>query len=307
MKWLEVSVHTPSDAVELVSLIFEELGVGGVAIEDPAIIYRYIESGVWDHWDFSEDELKNAKAVVKAYLPPQKDTKMMLEQLQQRLKNLDIVPFPKIYTREIDEEDWANAWKAFYKPLYIGRRFLVKPSWEEVEDGHKRIVLDLDPGMAFGCGSHATTAMCLEYLEDLIVGGEEVCDVGTGSGILAIAAAKAGASSVLAVDLDEVAVEVAKKNVQLNGVAAQVQVKRGNLLEVYRQRADLIIANIVADVIIQLAPDAYQALKGGGHFIASGIIKDRAGEVQSVLQQTGFKVQAISNKGEWVAYLLGKE
>lgn len=308
MKWLEVAVHTPGEGVELVSLIFDDLGAGGVAIDDPAIIYKYIQSGQWDCWEFSLDMLSREMPVVKGYFPVGKDTTETLKQLKARLDLVNISPNPQILTREIDEEDWATSWKVFYKPMAVGEKFLVKPTWEETPENHtQRIVLNMDPGMAFGCGSHPTTGMCLEFIEECISGGEEVCDVGTGSGILAIAAAKLGANPVVAVDLDEVAVRVAKENIQINGVEEQVQVMQGFLLDHYQGKADVVIANIVANVIISFAPDAYQTLKTGGMFIASGIINDRAQEVLSAVQQAGFVLQSSRSEGEWTAFLLRKE
>ena len=307
MNYLEVAVHTPAEGVEMISLIFEELGSGGVAIDDPALLVEYIESGRWDYWEFPDEMLDRQRMpVVKGYLPVD-DAKQKLACIEERISKLNLSTEPKIYIREVKEEDWATAWQAFYKPLNIGKRFFVKPSWEEAAAEPERITLELDPGMAFGCGNHPTTTMCLELMEDLIVGGEEVCDVGTGSGILAIAAAKLGASSVTAIDLDETAVKVAKENVRINDAADKVRVIHGNLLDHYRDCPDLMIANIIADVIIKLSPDAYQLLKPGGTFITSGIIKDRAEEVLTAVKSSGFKLIERKTEGEWVAYRLQKE
>lgn len=307
MNYLEVAVHTPPEGVEMISLIFEELGSGGVAIDDPALLIKYIESGRWDHWEFPDEMLDRRRMpVVKGYLPVD-GAEQKLACLEERISKLNLSTEPKIYIREIKEEDWATAWQAYYKPLNIGKRFFIKPSWEEAAADPGRIMLELDPGMAFGCGNHPTTTMCLELMENLIAGGEEVCDVGTGSGILAIAAAKLGAASVTAIDLDETAVKVAKENVRINDAADKVRVIHGNLLDHYRGCPDLMIANIIADVIIKLAADAYQLLKPGGSFITSGIIKERAEEVLEAVTLNGFKLKERMTEGEWVAYLLKKE
>ncbi|MEG6614840.1 50S ribosomal protein L11 methyltransferase [Peptococcaceae bacterium 1198_IL3148] len=306
MNWLEVAVHTPTEGIEIISFIFEDLGTGGVAIDDPALIYKYIESGVWDYWEFPDEVLNREMPIVKGYFPATEAAEQKVTQLKERLSKLDLKTKPKIYVREIKEEDWATAWQAYYKPVKVGQRFIVKPTWEEIKVEPNQVVLEMDPGMAFGSGTHATTTMCLEFIEDCIIGGEMVCDVGTGTGILAIAAAKVGAKKVLAVDVDEVAVKVAKENIAGNMVADKVQVVQGNLLDHFAGEADVIIANIVADVIIKLAPDALEALRPGGYLITSGIIRDRAEEVLSALQQTGFKLQGQRHQGEWVALLLTK-
>lgn len=306
MNWLEVAVHTPNEGVEAISFIFEDLGTGGVAIDDPALIYKYIESGVWDYWEFPDEVLNREMPIVKGYFPATDTAEAKLAQLKERLAKLGLNPEPKVYIRELKEEDWATAWQAYYKPVKVGQRFIVKPTWEDIVVEPDQVVLEMDPGMAFGSGTHATTTMCLEFIEDCVVGGEMVCDVGTGTGILAIAAAKIGAGNVLAVDVDEVAVKVAKENAVGNGVADKIQVVQGYLLDHFSGEADVVIANIVADVIIKLAPDAHKALRLGGYLITSGIIRDRAEEVLSVLQQTGFELQGQRHQGEWVAYMLTK-
>jgi len=303
MNWLEVAVHVPHEGVEMVSNIFDEIGAGGVAIEDPALISKYIDANIWDHYEFPPEVLNRPVPVVKAYLPEGPELADKLAELQERLTGLPLEDIPAVETKRVAEEDWATAWMTYYKPLEIGRRLAVKPSWETYTPPDDRIVLELDPGMAFGCGNHPTTTMCMEFLEGIMEGGETVADVGTGTGILAITAAKLGAAQVLAVDLDEVAVKVARENVQLNGVQDKIEVLHGNLLDKVSQPVDLVIANIVANVIIILAPDVRRILKPGGHFITSGIIRFRAEEVKEKLEQAGFTVLARKEDGEWVSYL----
>lgn len=303
MNWLEIAVHVPHEGIDMVSNIFDELGAGGVVIEDPALISRYIEANIWDHYEFPPEVLNRPMPMVKAYLPegPELEDKLVL--LQERLAGLPLGSAPKVETARVAEEDWATAWMAYYKPVEIGRKLAVKPSWEEYTPPDGRVVLELDPGMAFGCGNHPTTTMCMEFLEGIIKGGETVADVGTGTGILAITSAKLGAARVFAVDLDEVAVNVARENARLNKVEDKVEVLRGNLLDQVNQPVDIIIANIVANVIIVLAPDVLRILKPGGIFITSGIIRNRAEEVKEKLEQTGFKVLERKEDGEWVSYL----
>ncbi|MCL5779376.1 MAG: 50S ribosomal protein L11 methyltransferase [Firmicutes bacterium] len=303
MNWLEIAVHVPHEGIDMVSNIFDELGAGGVVIEDPALISRYIEANIWDHYEFPPEVLNRPMPMVKAYLPegPELEDKLVL--LQERLAGLPLGSAPKVETARVAEEDWATAWMAYYKPVEIGRKLAVKPSWEEYTPPDGRVVLELDPGMAFGCGNHPTTAMCMEFLEGIIKGGETVADVGTGTGILAITSAKLGAARVFAVDLDEVAVNVARENARLNKVEDKVEVLHGNLLDQVNRPVDIVIANIVANVIIVLAPDVLRILKPGGTFITSGIIRNRAEEVKEKLEQTGFKVLERKEDGEWVSYL----
>ncbi len=303
MNWLEIAVHVPHEGIDMVSNIFDELGAGGVVIEDPALISRYIEANIWDHYYFPPEVLNRPMPMVKAYLPegPELEDKLVL--LQERLAGLPLGSAPKVETARVAEEDWATAWMAYYKPVEIGRKLAVKPSWEEYTPPDGRVVLELDPGMAFGCGNHPTTTMCMEFLEGIIKGGETVADVGTGTGILAITSAKLGAARVFAVDLDEVAVNVARENVRLNKVEDKVEVLHGNLLDQVNRPVDIVIANIVANVIIVLAPDVLRILKPGGIFITSGIIRNRAEEVKEKLEQTGFKVLERKEDGEWVSYL----
>ena len=303
MNWLEIAVHVPHEGIDMVSNIFDELGAGGVVIEDPALISKYIDANIWDHYEFPPEVLNQPMPIVKAYLPEGPALVEKLAELQTRLANLPLPAVPCFDQKGVKEEDWATAWMKYYKPVEIGNRLAVKPSWEDYTAKEGRIVLELDPGMAFGCGNHPTTTMCMEFLEGIISGGEQVADVGTGTGILAIASAKLGAGKVFGVDLDEVAVKVARENVALNRVQDQVEVLHGNLLDKVTQPVDIVIANIVANVIIILAPDVRRILKPGGYFITSGIIQFRAEEVKEKLEQTGFKVLERKEHGEWVSYL----
>ncbi|GAB6158113.1 50S ribosomal protein L11 methyltransferase [Desulfotomaculum varum] len=303
MNWLEIAVHVPHEGIDMVSNIFDELGAGGVVIEDPALISQYIEANIWDHYEFPPEVLNRPLPVVKAYLPEGAGLEDKLALLQEKLARLPLPAVPRWDTARVAEEDWATAWMAYYKPVEIGQKLAVKPSWEAYTPPPGRLVLELDPGMAFGCGNHPTTTMCMEFLEGIIKGGETVADVGTGTGILAITAAKLGAARVLAVDLDEVAVKVARDNVRLNGVQDRVEVLHGNLLDQVSRPVDIVIANIVASVIILLAPDVVRILKKGGFFIASGIINSRADEVKARLLETGFQVLESKADGEWVSYL----
>lgn len=307
MDWLEIAVRTPPEGMEPVAEIFQELGAGGVIIEDPAVILRYAAETHPDEWAVSPGVTKDEMPTIKGYLPMGDGLVKWLEELKSALSRLNLSPTPEVNTRTVVEEDWENAWKAYYKPVRVGRRLVVKPSWEDYSAGEGDLVIEMDPGMAFGCGTHATTSLCLRLLEKYIRTGDKVYDVGTGSGILAIASAKLGAGRVLAVDLDPLACRVAAENIMRNDVADKVQVLQGNLLELVEDSADLVVSNIIASVIAGFAPDASRALAPGGKFIASGIIRERAVEVRTAVAAAGLVVQEQLAEGEWVALVAGKK
>lgn len=306
MNWLEIAVRTAPEGMEPVAEIFQELGAGGVIIEDPAVILRYAAETHPDEWAVSPGVAKDEMPLIKGYLPMGDGLVKRLEGLKSALSRLNLSPAPEVNTRTVVEEDWANAWKAYYKPVHVGRRLVVKPSWEDYTAGKGDLVIEMDPGMAFGCGTHATTSLCLRLLEKYIRTGDKVYDVGTGSGILAIASAKLGAGRVLAVDLDPLACRVAAENVKRNGVVDKVQVLQGNLLELVEDSADLVVSNIIASIIAGFAPDASRALAPGGTFIASGIIRERAVEVRAAVEAAGLTVREQLEECQWVALVSEK-
>lgn len=303
MNWREVAVTVSAEGEEAVADFLYELGCPGVSVEDPELVQSYIESGVWDYHTFGEVALTGT-SVVKGYLPENEDLKDLLKRLDQGLRHL-LEEFPhwvvQVKGMTLREEDWATAWKAYYKPARIGKHLLIKPTWEEASAEAGDIVLELDPGMAFGTGTHPTTTLCLEMLEKIVRPGQRVFDLGTGSGILAIAAAKLGAR-VVAVDLYKVAVEVARENVALNGVSEFVKVEWGDLGQVLEGQADLVVANIIADVIIRLVPELRQLLASAGEFLASGIIDTRADEVEAGLKAAGLAIVERAEDSGWILY-----
>lgn len=306
MNWLEITVTTPPGGVEAIAGIFEEMGFGGVVIEDPAVVLSYAEASRPEEWAVSPGDYSFDLPRVKGYLPLDEGAEGRFTDLKAALGRLLLDPAPGVSTREVAEEDWANAWKAFYRPVRAGRRLVVKPSWEEFLPEAGDLVIEMDPGMAFGCGTHPTTGLCLQLLEKYVREGTAVYDVGTGSGILAVAAVLLGAGRVTAVDLDPVACRTAAENLERNGVAGRVRVVQGNLLDLARDRAGLVVANIVADVIIKLAPDAARALLPGGIFIASGIIRERAAEVRAALEAAGLTLCEELGEDGWVALAAAK-
>lgn len=208
---------------------------------------------------------------------------------------------------QVDEEDWAHAWKRFWKPQRIGRRLVVKPTWETCEAKASDVVISLDPGMAFGSGTHETTRMCIEWLETMVHGGERILDIGCGSGILAIVALRLGAARVVALDNDPVAVAVTKGNLHLNGVASQARVIESEGLDALApdERFDIVTANIVADAIIAMAHRVIRRLSRCGRLIGSGIIVERVNDVRTALEQAGYSEQAWRTEGEWASVCAG--
>jgi ribosomal protein L11 methyltransferase len=294
-----------------VANILHEAGAGGVVIEDREVLDREWESPFGEVYQLSPDDYPKEGVIVKAYLPVNSFLAETVEEIKAELNNLllhDIDPGAVDVTlTEVHEEEWATAWKKYYKPVKISERFTITPSWETYEAMPDELVIELDPGMAFGTGTHPTTVMCMRALERCVKVGDYWIDVGCGTGVLSIAAAKLGAIRVDAVDLDEVAVKSAELNVKLNGVADRIHIRQNNLLNNMRTPADGIVANILAEVIMCFVQDASELLKPGGWFIASGIIAAKAGEVKKHLQETGLQVVETLAQEDWVAFIAKKQ
>lgn len=301
-RWAEISIHTTQEATEAVAAAFHELGAGGVVIEDPDLIQSYRRSGNWTDCIFPDEPAVDF-VTVAAYLPVDDALPNKLRQLAQRIDELAGHSLDKgrgtIHWREVKEAEWADAWKQYFHTTRIGEHLVVKPSWEEYAPVTDDIVLELDPGMAFGTGTHGTTILCLECLETLVKPGMTVFDIGTGSGILSIAAAKLGAAAVQAVEYDTMAVETARANVRTNGVERIVKVEQGDLMNSIAGQADLIVANLIADLILKMTPSVLEHLKPRGCLVASGIIKDRLADVTAALARAGFVLNKIEEAGEW--------
>ena len=302
--WAEISIHTTQEATEAVAAVFHELGAGGVVIEDPELIQSYRRSGNWTDCIFPDEPAVDF-VTVTAYLPSDKELPGKLRLLSARIDELADHSLDKghgtIHWREVRETEWADAWKQYFHTSRIGEKFVVKPSWEEYTAQAGDIVIELDPGMAFGTGTHGTTILCMECLEGIVRPGMTVFDIGAGSGILSIAAAKMGASTVKAVEYDAMAMETARRNVAANGVEAIVEVSRGNLMDGLQGKADLIVANLVADLILKMAPTLQEHMNDGGCLVAGGIIKDRLADVTAALATEGLSVRKIEEAGEWAA------
>lgn len=309
MKYYELTIDTTSDASELVAEILTELGSNGIGIYDNRDLLGLADSGVV--WDYMEEHLikDDGKAQVKGYFEVN-NIQEVLSELDKKLAFLkENCPFDygtlDISKTLVDDEDWVNNWKQYYKPIQEGRVTIV-PEWIDYEAKEGEYIVKIDPGMAFGTGEHESTKMCLMLLQALGVEDKSVIDVGTGSGILALASAKLGAKFVEAYDIDDNAVKSAKENCVLNNLQDKIYVANANLLDKTTGKFDIVLANITADVLIMLANSLGDYLKKDGIVIISGIILKRENDVKKAFEDNGFKVLQRINMGEWVAFKLTK-
>lgn len=308
MDWIELIVHTTTAGSDWVSDCLMELGASGTMIEDKADIPDPSKPhGIWEIIDPKLLETMPEDVLVHAWFAPDETFPGILQQLKERLDAMR--PQQPLYgalvadTRTVSEDAWAEVWKKYYKPFYAGPHLVVKPTWEAFEPAPGDRIIEIDPGMAFGSGTHETTGMCITLLEEVIKGGERIIDVGTGSGILAIAAALLGAGQVLAVDIDPDAVRVATENVAHNHVDGVVTVQEGDLLKKVNETCDICVANIISDIIISFAAPLKEHIVPGGLFICSGIVRERTEEVHEALLKAGFEILKTEHRGEWTAFL----
>ena len=308
VKWSELSIHTTHEAVEAISNVLHEAGASGVVIEDSMEFARERQDMFGEIYALDPNDFPAKGVILKAYLPVTSFLGETVEEVKLAIKNLSNyginVGENEVVISEVNEEDWATAWKKYYHPVKISERFTIVPTWETYEPvSTDELIIELDPGMAFGTGTHPTTVMCLQALEKTVKSGDYVTDVGTGSGVLAIGAALLGAKHVHALDLDEVAVRSAKINVKLNNVEHIADVVHGNLLDNVEQESDVVVANILAEIIISFTNDAFQVVKEGGMFITSGIIGAKKEDVKQSLEAAGFILVEVMMMEDWVTIL----
>ena len=311
MEWIEFIVHTTTEGSDEVSSLLMDAGATGTMIEDRADIPDPTKPhGIWEIIDPKLLEEMPGDVLVHAWFPPDDvlkisgdDFRLLLDDLRAAHPEYGAL---SIENRAVDDANWKDVWKKYYKPFYACEHLVVKPTWEDFTPAPEDRVIELDPGMAFGSGTHETTAMCLELLHECIRGGESVIDVGCGSGILAIGAAMLGAGHVLAIDIDPDAVRVARENVAHNGVENTVVVQEGDLLKRVDAVCDICVANIISDIIIGFAAPLRSHIAENGLFICSGVVLERAGEVQDALLTAGFTLLKEEHRGEWAAFLCRK-
>ncbi|KAF6585828.1 MULTISPECIES: 50S ribosomal protein L11 methyltransferase [Paenibacillus] len=320
MLWNEITIHTSEEAVEMISNFLHEAGAGGVSIEESGSLNKPRDTSYGQWYDRPLNDIPEGQAIIKGYFAEEVDMDSVRAQIEPRVEQLrtfDIDPGEVRYElKTVHEDDWANAWKQYFKPLRVSDRLTIKPTWEEYEPASEdEKIIELDPGMAFGTGTHPTTSLCLRTLESVIQGGEEVIDVGTGSGILAIGAVKLGAKHVLALDLDPVAVSSARENTRLNELEERITIKESDLLSVLNASdptlgiqlpVKLVVANILAEIILLFIDDVYNALQPGGIYIASGIWKNKEEAVETALKAAGFEITEINRDEDWLAFVARK-
>lgn len=312
MKWSEISIHTTQEAVEPISNILHEAGASGVVIEDPYELVKERDSIYGEIYDLNPNDYPTEGVIMKAYLPINSFLGETVEGIKEAINNLLIYDIDlglnQITISEVNEEEWATAWKKYYHPVKISEKFTIVPTWEEYEPvSTDELIIELDPGMAFGTGTHPTTVLCIQALERTVQQRDTIIDVGTGSGVLSVAAAMLGAEQVTALDLDPVAVESARLNVKLNKVHEKVEVKQNNLLDDMTGPVDLVVANILAEIILRFHHEAANIVKPGGYFITSGIIKNKKDEVRNALIEAGFIIEETLVMEDWVAYIARKQ
>lgn len=328
MKWHEITISTTEQAIEMISNFLHEMDAGGVSIEESGTLNKERDTSLGQWYETPLNDIPEGQAVIKGYFTESVDMnelKMQIVPRIEQLKEFGIDPGSyEISFRLVDEEDWATAWKQYFKPIRVSEKLTIKPTWEEYEPAQGESIIELDPGMAFGTGTHPTTALCLQTLESVIKGDEEVIDVGTGSGILAIGAMKLGARRVLALDLDPVAVSSATENVRLNGLQDDVEVLESDLLGVLGGKVvhavnerdarntsvslpvDLVVANILAEIILLFIDDVFAALKPNGVYIASGIYKNKETDVEEGMIRSGFVIVEKRRDEDWIAFVARK-
>lgn len=316
MEWTEVNIYTSTEGIELICAKLMDIGIKGFAIKDAEDFNEFLENknGQWDYIDQDLMGLADCETCITVYLPDNEQGADMLVSIRSMLNEVRSADNDHVYGRleaelsSIREEDWANNWKQYFKPLRIGEKLVIKPSWEEYQNSDNRIILEIDPASSFGTGQHHTTRLCLELLEKHLHSGDKLLDLGCGSGILSIGAMLLGADSAVAVDIEQNAAATAAENAVKNNIPTdKYTVYFGNILddEALADKIDgdydVITANIVADVLIAMKSHFLRYLRKGGYLIVSGIIEERMEEVFSALESVGFIRGEVSVKDGWAA------
>jgi len=303
LDWIQVKIYCDNLQIDEISAALLEFQVGGVQINDFEDFNRYLKEDK-EEWEIVDEELIESldqPASVVVYLTNDESGRAELERIRERFQDL------KIELCNVKEEDWENNWKAYYKPFWVKEKILICPLWER-EEHENELAVYIDPGSAFGTGTHETTKMCIEHLVDYLKEGQSVLDIGCGSGILAIAAMKLGAKSAQLVDISPLAVKIARENGEINGLyQPEYTVKEGNLTDDIDGQFDIITANIIADIIIPLCSDIRDYMKNETVLITSGIIKERAGDVERAFAENHLTVIQKRELGDWVSFAVKKE
>lgn len=321
MNWIQTEIFTATDGVDELCVYLLDIGIKGFVIKDANDFREFLndKSGNWDYIDEDLMNLSNCETSITVYIPDDSQGVEMIISLKNLLKNLKASDIENRFGRldlefsNVKEEDWANNWKQYFKPLKVGKKLLIKPSWEDYDNVDNRTILEIDPASSFGTGQHNTTKLCLEFLETCLNIGDKILDLGCGSGILSIGAMLLGADSVIAIDIEDHSVRTALENAQKNDIPTDKYIAYcGNIvddIELSNKLGtgyDIITANIVADVLIAMKNHFYEYLKDNGILIISGIIDSRKDEVIEEVTSAGFKVEDIKELDNWVSVKLIK-
>lgn len=312
LNWIELSIHTTNDALEPVTNILNELGANGVVIEDPADLSREKRDVFGEVYELDKTKYPKEGLIIKSYFLQNDKWAETLEVIRFRMNNLKQYEINlgknKLTTDIVKEEDWENEWKKYFKPMKVTNRITIVPSWEQYQKtSQDELIITIDPGMAFGTGTHPTTILSLQALEKVIQPNDLVMDVGIGSGILSIAAVLLGAKHVYGYDLDEVAVSSSKRNRDSNQLENEITIKQNDLLKNVDKRANIIVSNILADILLRLVDDAWNNLEDDGYFITSGIIEAKQQVIIDKLLDTGFEVIETNQYENWVSIIAQKK
>ncbi|MCI7303438.1 MAG: 50S ribosomal protein L11 methyltransferase [Clostridiales Family XIII bacterium] len=316
MKYIKVKIYTSQQGIEPLTAMLMEKGITGAVVENPADIEDLLSKKKeyeWDYIDKSVLQGQDQEPVVSVYFEDTDEGREKVQELKiavMMLKSKEMegvfgwdANLGRLYAEDVlvDDEDWKDKWKAYFKPAKVTEKLVVKPTWEDYQASPEELIIEIDPGMAFGTGTHETTGLCLGLIEKYLKEGQSLMDIGCGSGILSIAAAKLGSGSVLGVEIDPDAARTAEENVKANHVDDKVTVKIGDLTKDVDQKTDLIAANLIAPLIIELSQAAFDHLSDGGVFISSGILTEKKAVVEEAIVQAGFEILETQEKGEWCA------
>ena len=298
MKYIQIDAEMEKEALEPVTGLLLSMGITDTVVEDPGDIDMLLNKQEDYEWDYIAPEVlerQNALPKITFYM----EDEAKAQEITDRIKK----DFPGVIIKTScgDDSEWKDKWKEFFKPAKVTEKLVVKPTWETYEPKRGEAVIEIDPGMAFGTGTHETTSLCLKLMEAYMKPGDKVLDVGCGSGILSIGASLLGAGEVLAVDIDPEAVKVSEENVKLNNCGDKVKVRCGNLVEGLDFEADIIVANLMADLVISLSSHAACHLSPGGIYISSGILIEKEKQVEEAIINCGFKIKEIREDGMWCA------
>lgn len=315
MNWLEIKIYTTTEGIEHIGGMLLMAGVNGYAVEDKNDFQEFLEQTEphWDYVDESLNRLKTVETTVTFYLTDDANGREQLSLVKSELERIkrendDILGRLELEISGLNQQDWENGWKQYFKPFTVGKDIIIIPSWEEVPKDNTRTVLTIDPGMSFGTGQHHTTRLCIEKIEEVIKKDNTILDLGSGSGILSIASLLLGAKTATAVDIDPLAVDISVENAKLNGFYEDKYIAyQGNILsddnikEKIKGKYDIVVANIVADVLIAFSPVFKEYMHKDSHLICSGIIAHRLDDVINSLTQNGYKIISKNEQSEWYA------